>query len=74
MPHQKAGYIHANNHTPNPKNNLQIGAVHTYHESLGNLTPADVYLGRAEQIMRQREEIKRKTMDKQRLRHKTENA
>ena len=47
---------------------------HRYHESLGNLTPADVYFGRAEQILKQREEIKQKTMNKRRLRHKTENA
>ena len=45
-----------------------------YHESLGNLTPAGVYFGRAEQILKQREEIKRKTMNERRLRHKTENA
>lgn len=45
-----------------------------YHESLGNLTPADVTFGRAEQILKQREEIKRKTLNKRRLRHKTENA
>ena len=45
-----------------------------YHESLGNLTPADVYFGRAEQILKQREEIKRKTMLTRRLRHQTENA
>ena len=58
----------------------QIGAFveyynnHRYHESLGNLTPADVYFGRAEQILKQREEIKRKTMLTRRLRHETENA
>ena len=45
-----------------------------YHESLGNLTPADVYFGREQQILKQREEIKRKTMLKRRLRHQTENA
>ena len=45
-----------------------------YHESLGNLTPADVYCGLAEQILKQREEIKRKTMLKRRLRHQTKNA
>ena len=45
-----------------------------YHESLGNLTPADVYFGRGEQILKQREEIKRKTMLTRRLRHETENA
>jgi putative transposase len=31
-----------------------------YHESLGNLTPADVYFGRAEQVKMQRQEIKMK--------------
>ena len=45
-----------------------------YHESPGNLTPADVYFGRDQQILKQREEIKRKTMLKRRLRHQTENA
>ena len=47
---------------------------HRYHESLGNLTPADAYFGRDQQILKQREEIKRKTMTKRRLRHETENA
>jgi hypothetical protein len=42
--------------------------------SLGNVTPADVYFGRDQQILKQREEIKRKTMLKRRLRHQTENA
>ena len=40
-----------------------------YHESLGNVTPADVYFGRDQQILQEREEIKRKTMLKRRLRH-----
>ena len=35
-----------------------------YHESLGNLTPADVYYGRAEKIRRQREKIKHQTIQK----------
>ena len=58
----------------------QVGAfveyynTRRYHESLGNLTPADVYYGRGDQILQQREEIKRKTMLARRLRHETENA
>ncbi len=38
-----------------------------YHESLGNLTPADVYFGRTETILRQRKEIKAQTIEKRRL-------
>jgi putative transposase len=30
-----------------------------YHESLNNLTPADVYFGRGETILKERETIKR---------------
>jgi transposase InsO family protein len=37
-----------------------------HHESLGNLTPADVYFGRAEAIIRQRKEIKAKTIETRR--------
>ncbi len=43
---------------------------HRYHESLGNLTPADVYFGRADSILRRRKEIKRKTIEKRRLLHR----
>jgi len=55
----------------------QIGAFvdhynnRRYHESLGNLTPADVYLGRGDQILKLREEIKRKTIQQRRLQHQT---
>ena len=38
-----------------------------YHESLGNLTPADVYFGRAETILLERERIKRQTIANRRL-------
>ena len=41
-----------------------------YHEGLGNLTPADVYFGRAETIIREREKIKKLTIQKRRLQHK----
>lgn len=37
-----------------------------YHESLKNLTPADVYFGRGEEILKQREEIKKRTFLKRR--------
>ena len=40
-----------------------------YHESLDNLTPADVYFGRAETILLERERIKRKTTENRRLQH-----
>lgn len=40
-----------------------------YHESLGNLTPADVYLGRAAAILSERSEIKQQTIRQRRLLH-----
>ena len=40
-----------------------------YHESLGNLTPADVYFGRAETILLERERIKRQAIANRRLQH-----
>jgi transposase InsO family protein len=54
----------------------QIGAFvehynnHRYHESLQNLTPADVYFGRGQTILRQRERIKQKTIETRRLLHR----
>ena len=41
-----------------------------YHESINNLTPADVYFGRGQAILQQRERIKRKTMKAQRLQYR----
>jgi len=40
-----------------------------YHESLDNLTPADVYFGRAEAVLLERERIKRQTIANRRLQH-----
>lgn len=37
-----------------------------YHEALGNVTPADIYFGRAKQIKLQRQEIKMKTLKERR--------
>ena len=41
-----------------------------YHESLNNVTPADVYFGRAQSIINRRERIKRKTIEKRRLQYR----
>ena len=54
----------------------QIGAFvdhynnRRYHESLQNLTQADVYFGRGQTILRQRERIKQKTIETRRLLHR----
>src|SRR5207344_915354 len=40
---------------------------HRYHESIDNLTPADVYFGRGQTILLQRERIKRQTIAQHRL-------
>jgi len=45
-----------------------------YHKSLKNLTPADVYFGRGQTILLQRERIKRDTIRKRRLQHQTKAA
>ena len=41
-----------------------------YHESLNNVTPADVYFGREKAILEQRERIKQKTLEARRLHHR----
>ena len=41
-----------------------------YHESLENLTPADVYFGRATDILAERARIKRLTIEHRRLQHR----
>jgi transposase InsO family protein len=41
-----------------------------YHEGIGNVTPADVYFGRAQSIIKQRERIKRQTIEYRRLLHR----
>ena len=46
---------------------------HRYHESLANLTPADVYHGRSAKILKMREEIKvrRTRIQTRRLQHQS---
>ena len=41
-----------------------------YHESIANLTPADVYFGRGQAILMERERIKRQTIQNRRLNHR----
>jgi hypothetical protein len=43
---------------------------HGYHESIDNLTPADVYFGRGPSILAERERIKRQTIANRRLQHR----
>src|SRR4029450_6290739 len=45
-----------------------------YHESIDNLTPADVYFGRGQTILLERERIKRKTIQTRRLIHRRQAA
>src|SRR6476660_4810489 len=45
-----------------------------YHESLSNLTPANVYFGRGPTILLERERIKRNTIQKRRLQHQKKAA
>jgi len=40
-----------------------------YHESLNDLTPADVYFGHGHTILLERERIKRNTIKNRRLQH-----
>jgi putative transposase len=45
-----------------------------YHESIDNLTPADVYLGRGPTIQAERQRIKRQTIANRRLQHQMQAA
>jgi transposase InsO family protein len=45
-----------------------------YHEGIDNLTPADVYFGRGQTILLERERIKRRTIQQRRLLHREQAA
>jgi len=45
-----------------------------YHESVNNVTPADVYFGRAENILAERKRIKLATIANRRLQHRLQAA
>jgi len=42
-------------------------SYHRYHESLDNLTPANVFLGRQKEVLSKREEIKLRALEQTRL-------
>jgi len=52
------------------KNFVQHYNHESYHESLKNVTPADVYFGRAQFILNPRERIKEKTIEHRRLQYR----
>jgi len=41
-----------------------------YHESIGNMTPSDMYFGRAKEVKTRREKIKHKTLQERKRLHK----
>ena len=45
-----------------------------YHESIGNVTPADAYFGRHTEIMERRRKIKKQTIQNRRLNHQRQAA
>tara|TARA_R110002096_G_scaffold25914_7_gene80552 strand:- start:1270 stop:1650 length:381 start_codon:yes stop_codon:yes gene_type:complete len=47
---------------------------HRYHEGIGNLTPADVYFGRGQTILLERERIKQNTIRQRRLQYRNQAA
>ena len=47
---------------------------HRYHESIANLTPADVYFGREHAIIKRRRKFKELTIQKRRLDHRQQAA
>lgn len=51
---------------------VQYYNYHRYHESLNNLTPADVYFGRAKKILAERRKIKEETIKRRRRDYITE--
>ena len=45
-----------------------------YHESLSNVTPADVYFGRQYEVLTERSKIKRRTMERRKKEYLAQKA
>jgi hypothetical protein len=58
----------------NTRRNVSCEGMPFGSSSLNKLTPADVYFGRSEVILRQRERIKRQTIRQYRLLHHSQAA
>jgi len=43
---------------------IEFCSYHRYHEGISNVTPADVYYGRQEEILKRRKEQKQETLDR----------
>ncbi len=52
---------------------IEFYNYHRYHEGIGNVTPADVYFGWREEILKRRKEQKQATLES-RLRYNVEQA
>jgi len=64
---QIEAFINDYNHHRYPLPGSRLHAIDEKGESLGNLTPADVYFGRDQAIIERRRRIKEDTMNKRRL-------
>jgi hypothetical protein len=42
---------------------IEFHNYHRYHEGVGNVTPADVYYGRREEMLKRRKEQRQATLD-----------
>ena len=56
------------------ENFVEYYNIERYHESLNNVTPADVYTGRNVRIIEERQRIKERTMKLRKLNYKKDIA
>ena len=68
---KKTGILASRVSSARKKEEEQMPGIKRYHEALGNVTPADVYYSRDQEIKARREQIKRKTMQLRRAQNCT---